>query len=372
MGLTTKQRSCLTNIMPDAWQGEEAQAQQLPLVDGQSEDLFLLGGEARHPVVRFPVEPALRRTSINGKTFTGAPSREIHDHAMKPRPNHQNEPQSGVDYQRANRFLDESALIGTPSNNGAVSETPFGVPKFPTNTPHRDHSQDRAPFEIPIPDDLSGRVPWVASPFSSSQWTCTYPGQETALHAQRPIFLGPGITPRNLAGPSSFTPWTSNYHIPRRLAGSSAWQCPQNEPAANWGNSTAAGFVARGRLPYPNQALENCRIGGLVQSTSLAGSRTPFFIGSHSSSRYATAASYGHVLPAKGPNAYIDDTDEANIDGLGIIPASTLADRLDERYHYFSGQGIRSRSFPPRSRSQSRAPIKNRRPQSLPPQQLPQ
>ncbi|CAF9926767.1 hypothetical protein IMSHALPRED_007039 [Imshaugia aleurites] len=357
--------------MPDTWQGEEAQARQLPSVDGQSEYFFLLGGEARHPVVRFPVEPALRRASINSKTFTGAPSREGHDHAMKPRPTYQNEPQSGVDYQRANRSLDESALIGTPSNNGAVSEAPFGVPNFPTNTSHRDHSQDRALFEIPIPDDLSGRVPWVASPFSFSQWTCTYPSQETALHTQRPIFLGPGIKPRNFAGPSSFTPSTSNFHI-RRLAGSSAWQRPQNEPTANWVNSTATAFVARGRLPYQNQALENCRIGGLVQSTSLAGSRAPFFIGSHSSSRYATAASYGHVLPAKVPNAYIDDTDEANIDGLGMFPAPTLADRLDERYHYFSGHGIKSRSFPSRSRSQSRAPIKNRRPQSSPPHQLPQ
>ncbi len=66
-------------------------------------------------------------------------------------------------------------------------------------------------------------------------------------------------------------------------------------------------------------------------------------------------------------NPHVGHTSAGQIDGIDINRFLTLADRSDERYQYCPERGVRSRSFPPRSRSRSCSPALNRRPQSSPP-----
>lgn len=229
------------------------------------------------------------------------------------------------------------------------------------------------PFETPIQSDFSGQVPWVASTLPHIWRSNTYPDQETMNQAQRPMFFGPGVEPTNLVGPSTYTPWTSMYPTSWRPAGSFAWQGPWNERAARaWNNTAAAGFIPRGRLPYPNPPFEHRQTDGFARNANHTPFRAPFFIGSHSSSRFATATYDGFTVPIQGPNLHVDDTNAGEIDGLDTIPAPILADGSDEQYQYFPERGARSRSSPRRSRSQLRSPVRNKRPQSSPPQRLSQ
>ena len=326
---------------------------------------------------------------------------------MSTETSHHKETQGGGDYQRLRTLLDEPVLRKAQTNNGAVSGAPLGDHESPKFTPDYGQFQGRPPFQIPIRNRRSARVPWVASAFpytqpsytypdsapyeiqnrnvfpgrlplvaptlSYMQRSLTYPDQGTTNHVQRLIFFGPGVKPRNLICPSICTPWTSTDPRWWQPAGSCVRQGPWNEHAAKtWNNSAAAGFVLRRRLPYPNLPLKH-RIHGFVRDANLAPIRSPSFAGSHFSSLCTTATSNGQVLSYHGPNNHVDHIPDAgDIDELGIMSAPTLADRSDERYQYFPERGVRSRSSPPRSRSQLRPSIRNRRSQSLPPRRISQ
>lgn len=184
-------------------------------------------------------------------------------------------------------------------------------------------------------------------------------------HSQRPKYFGPGVEPKVVVGTSASTPWTSIYPTPWRPVGPLAWQSPWSQPATRkWDKAASAGFVPRGRLPYPNPPFEHQNY-GFLSNASFAPSSALFSIGSHSSNHPATKTLDRLVAPIQGANPRIDDTNAGEIVGPGIVPASTHSS--DERYQYFPERGVRSRSSPPRSRSQSRSPIRNIRPQSSPP-----
>ena len=204
-----KPRSFLSNIMLGAWQSEDAQAQQLPIVDGQSEHLFTLGGD-RRPVIRLPMEPAVGRTQINGRTSPFALFREQNDHASNANPSQHDETQDGGDYQRLKNSLDESALKKVQTKNGAISDAPFGHRDSPIESSHPGQFQGQAPFETPDCINISGRMPRVsASPYSQRFYK--YPDQGTTDCTQRPIYLGPGVEPSSLVVQSTSTPGTSDY-----------------------------------------------------------------------------------------------------------------------------------------------------------------
>ena len=229
------------------------------------------------------------------------------------------------------------------------------------------------PFETPIRSNFSGQVPWVASTLPHNRRSNTYPDQETMNQAQRPMFFGPGVEPTNLVGPSTYTPWTSMYPMSWRPASSFAWQGPWNERAARaWNNTAAAGFIPRRRLPFPNPPFEHRQTDRFARNVNHTPFRAPFFNGSHSSSRSATATLHGFAMPIQGLDPNVDDTNAGKIDGLDTVPAPVLVNDSDELYQYFPERGIRSRSSPPSCRFHSRSPAQNGRPQWSPPRRMSQ
>ena len=150
---------------------------------------------------------------------------------------------------------------------------------------------------------------------------------------------------------------TGDYQRLRSLLKQSASRLAQ--PDNETGSNAPPGGYERVDTPRDNRFQSRTPFETPVPSISPG--RTP----SVSSDLPNTERSY----PYDG-NPHVSDTSAGQIGTIDINRFLTVADRSDERYQYFPERGVRSRSFPPRSRSPSRSPALNRRPQSLPPRRL--
>ena len=364
-----KQRTFLDDIILDSWEGEELQGKQLPIVDGQQEASLVPESEAGDPVVRFPVESALGRAHINGRMNPDAPIQIQHDHATNCNPSQHDEVQSGGHYHRMKKLLDDSILRSGHANDGAISDVPFGAHESLIDACHQSSFRGRAPFTDQLRKDVPSGLPWGASGLPYTRQPYIYADQGRANPAQRPIYFGPGVKPQTFVGRSGSAPWATNDHISWRHAGSPSHGSWNESTPKAWDTSASARLVQRGRLPYPIPPLEQ-RNDGLQPNADFAPSPASFFVGPHSSSRCVTATSDGLAIPFQGPGPYANDTSAGEIDGLSNISALNLTDRSQEYYKYFPERGIRSRSSPPKSRSQSPSPVRNGRPRSSPPRHL--
>lgn len=153
-------------------------------------------------MLRPPVKSGSGRAQVNGKTFPNTPIREGHAHAMVLNPPPHKSSQGGGEYQRLKKLLEESTLRRARTNNGAISVAPPNDRESPTYVSQRGQFEVRAPFEIPIRDHFSGRVPWVA--FTPAYIRRSYAYQDPAPFKTQNRNVFPGRSPR-VASAVTFT-----------------------------------------------------------------------------------------------------------------------------------------------------------------------
>lgn len=362
-----KRGTFLSGIILDSWEEEEAQVQPLSIVDGWDEVLL---GEVGKPVVKLPAAPDLGRAQVSGSTNPDAPTERQHEHTTNFNPSQYERAQDGGHYRRMIKLLDNSVLRTGHTGNGAISDIRFDGHNSPINRCHQSSFRCRTPVIAEVQNGIPSVLPWAASAHPNARQPYIYADQERANPAQKPVYFGPGVEPQTFAGRSGSTLWASNHPLSWRTADSPPSQVSWNKSATRtWVTSASAGLVQRGRLPYPIPPLEQSN-NGLLPNTDFAPSIAPSHVGPQSSIRYVTSSGDGLAILCQGLNSFTDNTSAEGSDGLGNVSAFISADRSLERYKYLPERGIRSRSSPPKSRSQSPSPVRNGRPQSSPPRIL--